>query len=308
MRDYSLLWHKTGISILRILRAFAAKTLCGSRIGRNRRTGASAAVISMADDTAEKSCGEFDHFDGKCDWVHCRPPPGGAGSGNKWKQVELSGIKWNFQPSELELPRARRARRARAGRRRPTATPACAFVSHAGNSTIGSNFCQALFATKWMDETMAGERETMKRERLRHSRVQSSTLAAVAIQIEVLFRPAKMADNIKLADGFSLGCGVGGSCGGKSCAQSRFFCPTTITGQEFPGVRVFDEDVHAKCLLKGSVRAGNDGRAGGIRRGGAHERRGLSVFRGCGCAGGKRRQGGGGEAGDDEIFHKLNYC
>jgi len=149
---------------------------------------------------------------------------------------------------------------------------------------------------------------SMKRERLRHSRVQSSTLAAAAIQIEVLFRPAKMADNIKPADGFSLGCGAGGSRGGKTCAQSRFFCPTAITGQEFAGVRVFDEDVYAKCLLKRSVRVGNDGRAGGIRRGGAHERRGLSVFRGCGCAGGKRRQGGGGEAGDDEIFHKLNYC
>ena len=35
-----------------------------------------------------------------------------------------------------------RARRARAERRLPNATSDRAFVSHAGNSTIGSNFCQ----------------------------------------------------------------------------------------------------------------------------------------------------------------------
>jgi hypothetical protein len=37
---------------------------------------------------------------------------------------------------------------ARAGRRPPNATPACAFVSHACNGTIDSNFCQALFEVK----------------------------------------------------------------------------------------------------------------------------------------------------------------
>jgi len=58
-----------------------------------------------------------------------------------------------------------------------------------------------------------------------------------------------------------------------------------------------------------STSSRNDGRAGGIRRGGVHERRGLSVFRGCGCAGGKQPQGGDGQAGDDEeMFHKLNSC
>ena len=40
------------------------------------------------------------------------------------------------------------ARRARAGRLLPAATPACAYVSHAGNYTIVPNFCQAPFGGK----------------------------------------------------------------------------------------------------------------------------------------------------------------
>ena len=61
----------------------------------------------------------------------------------------------------------------------------------------------------------------LKRERLQHPWAKSNTLAAPAIQIEELFRPAKVADNVKLADRFSFGGGVGGSCAGKTCALAR---------------------------------------------------------------------------------------
>jgi hypothetical protein len=77
---------------------------------------------------------------------------------------------------------------------------------------------------------------------------ESSTLADAAIQIEELFRSAKMADNIKLADRLFFGCGLGGSRGGKTCAQARLLCPMTVAGQEFLGVRVFDEDVHTRQI------------------------------------------------------------
>ena len=44
------------------------------------------------------------------------------------------------------------ARPACAGRPHPEAALAHAFVSHAGNSIIGSNFCQALFCKKSLGE------------------------------------------------------------------------------------------------------------------------------------------------------------
>jgi len=64
-----------------------------------------------------------------------------------------------------------------------------------------------------------------------------------------LFRLAKVADNTKLADWFSFGCGLGGSRGGKTCALAQLLCPTTVAGQEFLRLRVFDEDVYARQIM-----------------------------------------------------------
>jgi hypothetical protein len=47
-------------------------------------------------------------------------------------------------------------RRACAGRDHATATPACAYVSHADNLTIGSNFCQAPVAKDPFCQAQAG--------------------------------------------------------------------------------------------------------------------------------------------------------
>lgn len=96
------------------------------------------------------------------------------------------------------------------------------------------------------DQAALRSLEHLKRERLQHWWGKSSALAAPAIQIVKLFRPTKMADDIKLADGCSFGCGLGGLRGVKTCAQARFFCPPTIAGQEFLGHCVFDEYVHAR--------------------------------------------------------------
>ena len=49
----------------------------------------------------------------------------------------------------------------------------------------------------------------------------SSTLPASVIQIEELFCPAKVANDVKLADRFSFGCGLGISRSGKTRALAR---------------------------------------------------------------------------------------